>query len=145
MRLAGLFNVTFSNLLHFSPMKNLLAAACLTVGLTSASPVHGPSDEPKAYPRSVAAHATSLTQALARRIHFNEGQYVAIKKLHLHYLEERRQLEFELNLANAPADERDEQLGASQYQYEQALGNILDPEQRLAYQQLRASFTAHRL
>ena len=84
-------------------MKNLLAAACLTAGLTSASPANGPGDEPKTYPKSVAIHATALTQALAQRIHFNEGQYVQIKKLHLNYLEQRRQLEFELKLADAPA------------------------------------------
>jgi hypothetical protein len=137
--------IIFFQPLPFLPMKNLLAAACLTAGLTSARPAHGPGEEPKAYPRSVAAHATTLTQALARRIHCNEGQYLAIKKLHLHYLEERRQLEFELGIANAPAAERDEQLATAQYHYEQALSNILEPEQRLAYQQLRASFTAHRL
>jgi len=129
------------------PMKNLLAAACLLTGLTSATPAPGPGDEPKAktYPRSVVARATTLTQALARRMHCNEGQYVAIKKLHLQHLEERRQVEFELSLVNAPAAERDEQLANLQRNYEQALNTILDPEQRLAYQQLRASFTAHRL
>lgn len=126
-------------------MKNLLAAACLLTSLTSATPAHDPGDEPKAYPRSVAAHATTLTQALARRIHCNEGQYLAIKKLHLQYLEERRQLGFEQSIVNAPAAERDEQLATSQRGYEQALNGILNPEQRLAYQQLRASFTAHRL
>lgn len=126
-------------------MKNLLAAACLTAGLTAARPAHGPGDEPKAYPKSVVAHATTLTQALAQRIHFNEGQYVQVKQLHLRYLEERRQLEFELNLASAPAAERDEQLADYQRRYEQALTALLNPEQRVAYQQLRASFTAHRL
>ena len=126
-------------------MKKLLAVACFTAGLTSARPAHGPSDEPKAYPKSVAARATTLTQALARRIHFNEGQYVQVKKLHLYYLEERRQLEFELNLANAPAAERDEQLAASQCRYEQALSALFNPEHQLAYQKLRNSFTAHRL
>lgn len=126
-------------------MINLIAAACLLTGLTSATPAHGPGDEPKAYPRSVAAHATTLTQALARRIHCNEGQYIAIKKLHLQHLEQRRQLEFEQSIVNAPAAERDEQLATLQRGYEQALNGILDPAQRLAYQQLRASFTAHRL
>lgn len=126
-------------------MMNLLATACLLTSLTSATPAHGPGDEPRAYPRSVAAHATTLTQALARRIHCNEGQYLAIKKLHLQYLEERRQLEFEQSIANAPAAERDEQLATSQRGYEQALNGLLNPAQRLAYQQLRASFTAHRL
>jgi hypothetical protein len=129
----------------FLPMMNLLAAACLMTGLTTATSAHEPGDEPRAYPRSVATHATTLTQALARRIHCNEGQYLAIKKLHLHYLEERRQLVFEQSIANAPAAERDEQLAASQHGYEQALNGLLNPEQRLAYQQLRASFTAHRL
>lgn len=126
-------------------MKNLLAAACLLTGLTGATPVPSPGDEPKAYPRSVAAHATVLTQALARRLHCNEGQYLAIKKLHLQHLEQRRQAEFELSLVNAPAAERDEQLATLQRNYEQALNDMLDPTQRLAYQQLRASFTAHRL
>ena len=126
-------------------MKKLLAAACLTAGLTAAAPVHGPGDEPKNYPKSVATHATAITQALARRIHFNEGQYVQVKKLHLNYLEQRRQLEFELKLADAPAAERDEQLAPLQRRYEYALSRLLDPGQRLAYQQLRASFTAHQL
>ena len=126
-------------------MKSLLAAACLTASLTAASPVQGPGDEPRNYPKSVAVHATALTQALAQRIHFNEGQYVQVKKLHLDYLEQRRQLEFELNLANAPAAERDEQIAPLQRRYERALSNMLNPDQRLAYQQLRASFTAHQL
>ena len=126
-------------------MKNLLAAACLTAGLSSARPAHGPGDEPRTYPKSVAVHATALTQALAQRIYFNEGQYVQVKQVHLRYLEERRQLEFELGIANAPAAERDEQLAAAQCRYEQALNDLLQPQQRLAYQQLRASFTAHRL
>jgi hypothetical protein len=82
---------------------------------------------------------------LAQRIHFDEGQYVRVKQLHLHYLEERRQLEFELNLADAPAAERDEQLADYQRRYEHALSTLLKPEQRLAYQQLRANMTAHRL
>ena len=126
-------------------MKNLLAAACLTAGLTSAMPANGPGDDLKTYPKSVKVHATALTQALAQRIRFNEGQYVQVKQLHLNYLEERRQLEFELNLANAPAADRDEQLADYQRRYEQALNRLLNPDQRLAYQQLRASFTAHRL
>ena len=126
-------------------MKNLFAAACFLAGLPSAAPAAAPGDGPRAYPRAVAAHATALTQALARRIHCNEGQYLALKKLHLQYLEERRQLEFELSVANAPAAERDELLALSQRDYEHALNNLLDPAQRLAYQQLRASLTAHRL
>lgn len=126
-------------------MKNLIAAACLLIGLTSARPAHAPGDEPKTFPKSVSLHATTLTQALAQRIHFDEGQYVQVKQLHLRYLEERRQLEFELNLADAPAAERDEQLADYQRRYEHALTTLLKPEQRLAYQQLRANMTAHRL
>ena len=126
-------------------MRKLLAAACLTASLSSARPAHGPGDEPRTYPKSVAIRATTLTQALNQHIHFNEGQYVQVKQVHLRYLEERRQLEFELNLANASAAERDEQLAAAQCRYEQALSDLLKPDQRLAYQQLRASFTAHRL
>jgi hypothetical protein len=126
-------------------MKNFLAAVGLLAGLTSARPIHGPSDEPKSYPKSVATRATTLTQVLAQRIQFNEGQYVQVKKLHLHYLEERRQLELELNLAKAPAAERDEKFSAAQYRYERALSRLLTPDQRVAYQQLRASLTAHQL
>lgn len=126
-------------------MQNFLAAVGLLASLTSARPVHGPGDEPKSYPKSVATRATTLTQVLAQRIQFNEGQYVQVKKLHLHYLEERRQLELELNLAKAPAAERDEKLAAAQYRYERALSRLLTHDQRLAYQQLRASLTAHQL
>jgi len=126
-------------------MKNLIAAACLLTGLTSARPAHAPGDEPKTFPKSVSLHATALTQALAQRIHFDEGQYVQVKQLHLRYFEERRQLEFELNLADAPAAERDEQLADYQRRYEYALTTLLRPEQRVAYQQLRANMTAHRL
>jgi hypothetical protein len=54
-------------------------------------------------------------------------------------------LQFELGLANASAAERDEQLAAAQCRYEQALSDVLKPDQRIAYQQLRAAFTAHRI
>jgi hypothetical protein len=87
--------------------------------------------------------ATTLTQALAHRIHLNEGQYLRIKRLHLQYLTERRDLE--MDLVGAPAAERDTQLAAAQLRYEQTLSDMLYPDQRLAYQQLRANFTAHRL
>ena len=121
-------------------MNNLLAAACLTVSLTSATPAKGPKDN---FPKTVQARATTLTQALAQRIHLNEGQYVRIKQLHLRYLNERH--EMEKALASAPATERDAQMAAAQQRYEQDLNALLYPEQRVAYQQLRASFTAHRL
>jgi hypothetical protein len=126
-------------------MRKLVAAACLTVSLSSARSAHGPGDEPRAYPKSVAVRATTLTQALNQHIHFNEGQYVLVKQVHLRYLEERRMLQFELGLANASAAERDEQLAAAQCRYEQALSDVLKPDQRIAYQQLRAAFTAHRI
>lgn len=119
-------------------MRNLFAAACLTAGLTSATPAKDPGDS---YPKNIQVRATTLTQALAHRIHFNEGQYVRIKQLHLRYLSERRALE----QSPAPAADRDTQLAAAQLRYEQELNNLLYPEQRVAYQQLRANFTAHRL
>jgi len=122
-------------------MNSLLAAAYLTVSLASAPATrkHPGQD----YPKSVQVRATTLTQALAHRIHLNEGQYVRVKRLHLQYLNDRRELE--QSLAGAPAADRDTQLAAAQLSYEQALSNLLYPEQRLAYQQLRANFTAHRL
>lgn len=121
-------------------MTNLFAAACLTASLASTTLPHEPGDT---YSKAVQVRATTLTQALAQRIHLNEGQYVRIKRLHLEYLSERRALE--LWLAGASAEERDTKLAAAQQQYEQRLADLLQPEQRVAYQQLRANFTAHRL
>jgi hypothetical protein len=122
-------------------MNNLFAAACLTASFATA-PAHKkqPGDD---YPKSVQVRATTLTQALAHRIHLNEGQYVRIKQLHLQYLNERRELE--QSLTSAPAADRDSQLAAAQLRYEQSLNDLLHPDQRVAYQQLRANFTAHRL
>jgi hypothetical protein len=124
-------------------MNNLLLAACLTASLatTASTPAHKkPSED---YPKSIQVRATTLTQALAHHIHLNEAQYVRVKRLHLKYLSER--LELERSLAGAPAAERDTQLAAAQLRYEQKLSDMLRPEQRVAYQQLRANFTAHRL
>ncbi len=122
-------------------MNTLIAAACLTASLASAPHAHRkPVEE---YPKSIQVRATTLTQALAHRIHLNEGQYVRIKRLHLQYLNDRRELE--MSLANAPVPDRDAQLAAAQLSYEQALNDLLYPDQRVAYQQLRANFTAHRL
>jgi hypothetical protein len=136
---------TFFNLNPFLRMRKLVAAACITVSLSSARSAHSPGDEPRAYPKSVAVRATTLTQALNQHIHFNEGQYVQVKQVHLHYLEERRLLQVGFGLVDASSAERDEQLAAAQYRYERALSDVLNPDQRGAYQLLRASFTAHRL
>lgn len=126
-------------------MHNLLVAACLTASLAHAPAAKKPlTKKPgEEYPKAIQVRATTLTQALAHRIHLNEGQYLRIKRLHLQYLNERRDLE--MDLVGAPAAERDTRLAASQQQYEQALNDLLYPDQRVAYQQLRANFTAHRL
>lgn len=123
-------------------MNNLLLAACLTASLATASATtrKKPTED---YPKSVQVRATTLTQALAHHIHLNEAQYVRVKRLHLKYLNER--LELEHSLAGEPAAERDTQLAAAQLHYEQKLSDMLRPDQRVAYQQLRANFTAHRL
>jgi len=89
------------------------------------------------------ARATTLTRALAQRIHFNEAQYLAVRQLHLNMLTERRDLEIMLN--GASAEERDTQLARAQQRYEMELGNLLQPQQLVAYQALRTNFTAHRL
>jgi hypothetical protein len=126
-------------------MHNLLVAACLTVSLAHAPIAKKPTAKKPVddYPKAIQVRATTLTQALAHRIHLNEGQYLRIKRLHLQYLTERRDLE--MDLVGTPAAERDTRLAASQQQYEQALNDLLYPDQRVAYQQLRANFTAHRL
>ena len=120
-------------------MKNLVLATCFAAGIGT-SPA-GPGDGE--YPAATLTRATTLTRALAQRIHFNEGQYVAVKRLHLQMLSERRDLE--TRLAGAGPAVRDEQLAAAQQRYETQLAALLQPEQRMAYQQLRANLTAHRL
>jgi cell division septum initiation protein DivIVA len=95
------------------------------------------------YSPSVVAHATVLTRALAQRIHFNEGQYVQVKALHLRMLTERRQLE--AGLADASRADRDNWLANAQSRYEAELAALFKPEQRVAYQQLRSNMTAHRI
>lgn len=126
-------------------MHHLLATACLTASLLGAPVAKKPAAKKPTddYPKAIQVRATTLTQALAHRIHLNEGQYLRIKRLHLQYLSERRDLE--MDLVGAPAAERDTRLAAAQQQYEQALNDLLYPDQRVAYQQLRANFTAHRL
>lgn len=118
-------------------------AASLTVLMSSAA-LGGPNDPATpAYSPRVVAHATALTRALAQRIHFNEGQYVKVKALHLRMLAERRELE--VDLADATPAERDNWLATAQARYEAELAALLEPEQRLAYQQLRSNLTAHRI
>lgn len=126
-------------------MYTLLIATCLTASLAHAPAARKPiAKKPgEEYPKAIQVRATTLTQALAHRIHLNEGQYLRIKRLHLQYLNERRDLE--LSLVGAPAADRDTQLAAAQLHYEQALNDLLYPDQRVAYQQLRANMTAHRL
>lgn len=125
---------------HF--MKNLIFATCFAAGV-SATPVAlaGPGD--RSYTTGMMARATTLTRALAERIHFNEKQYVAVKQLHLQMLTERRDLEILLN--GVSAEERDTRLAMAQQRYEADLSALLQPQQLVAYQKLRSNFTAHRI
>ena len=123
-------------------MKNLFLATCFAAGVTIAPvAVAGPGDG--AYSHAMIARATTLTRALAQHVHFNEAQYLAVRQLHLNMLTERRDLEIILN--GASAEERDTQLAQAQQRYETELAGILQPQQLLAYQNLRTNFTAHRL
>ncbi|MFC6223145.1 hypothetical protein ACFP2F_07820 [Hymenobacter artigasi] len=123
-------------------MKNLFLATCFAAGVT-VTPVAmaGPGDG--SYSHAMMARATTLTRALAQHVHFNEAQYLSVKQLHLNMLTERRDLEIMLN--GASAEERDTQLAQAQQRYETELAGILQPQQLLAYQNLRTNFTAHRL
>ncbi len=126
-------------------MNNFFAAACLAAGFTTqpaAAAVPG-ADDPAAYSPATAARATSLTQALARRIPLDEAQYIRVRALHLHMLAERQALA--ISLSGAEPATRDEELAAAQQRYETALAHLLRPAQVVAYQSLRSSFTAHRL
>lgn len=124
-------------------MLNFLAAAILA-GLLSGTVAPDVQDPTApAYSPSVVAHATALTRALAQRIHFNEGQYVQVKALHLRMLTERRQLE--AGLADATPADRDNWLATAQNRYEAELAELFQPQQRVAYQQLRSNLTAHRI
>ena len=123
-------------------MRNLFLATFIAAGVSVApAAVAGPGDG--AYSSAMMTRATTLTRALAQRIQFNEAQYLAVKQLHLTMLTERRDLEILLN--GASAEERDTQLALAQQRYEFELSQLLQPEQLVAYQALRTTFTAHRL
>jgi hypothetical protein len=124
-------------------MKNLFLATCIAAGVSfsPAANAKGPGDG--SYSQAMMSRATTLTRALADRIHFNEAQYLAVKQLHLNMLTERRDLEILLN--GASAEERDTQLAWAQQRYESELMYLLKPQQLVAYQSLRSNFTAHRL
>ena len=127
--------------ISLKPMKNLFLATCFAAGVIVApAAVAGPGDG--TYSKAMLTRATTLTQAMAHRIQFNEAQYLAVKQLHLNMLTERRDLEILLN--GASAEERDNQLARAQLRYEMELGSLLKPQQMVAYQALRTNFTAHR-
>lgn len=149
------FNTTFGlvkhsnpgfsfNLFTFTPnpMKNFILATCIAAGVTiTPTAMAGPGEG--AYSSAMMGRATTLTRALAHRIRFNEAQYLAVKQLHLQMLTERRDLEIMLN--GASAEERDTQLAIAQQRYETELSQLLQPQQMVAYHNLRTSFTAHRV
>jgi hypothetical protein len=135
---------------YFSPqsvqnMKNIFLATCLAAGVGAAPvAVAGPGD--REYAPAMVSRATTLTRALDRRIHFNEGQFIAVKQLHLRMLTERAELELKYSGAEAAeAAERDALLADSQQHYENELSNLLQPRQVVAYYDLRNNFTAHRI
>jgi len=122
-------------------MKNLFFATCLAAGMgTTPVAVAGPGD--REYSPALVSRATTLTRALDRRIHFNEGQYIAVKNLHLRMLAERAELE---RLYSNDEGERDAQLADAQQRYECELNSLLHPRQVIAYYDLRNNFTAHRI
>ena len=134
----------FTHIFNFTPnsMKNLFLATCIAAGVTITPAVMaGPGEG--AYSSAMMNRATTLTRALAQHIPFNEAQYLAIKQLHLQMLSEHRDLEIILN--GASAEERDTQLAIAQQRYETELSQLLQPQQLVAYQNLRTSFTAHHL
>lgn len=124
-------------------MYNFFAVAGFTAMLTTTAPMVASDPTTLVYSPAVVAHATALTRAMAQRIHFNEGQYVQVKALHLRMLAERRNLE--IGLAAATPADRDSGMATAQSRYEAELAQLLQPTQLVAYQQLRRSFTAHRL
>ena len=133
-----------THLFTFTPnsMKNLFLATCIAAGVTlTPAAMAGPGEG--AYSSAMMNRATTLTRALAQHIPFNEAQYLAVKQLHMQMLTERRDLEIILN--GASAEERDNQLAVAQQRYETELSQLLQPQQLVAYQNLRTSFTAHRL
>lgn len=124
-------------------MVQFIATLLLSTLVSTATPAGAHDPTTLMYSPRIVAHATVLTRALAQRIHFNEGQYLKVKALHLQMLAERSLLES--GLADATAAERDTWLATAQARYEAELAALLLPEQRLAYQQLRSNLTAHRL
>ena len=130
-------------------MKNLLLAACVAAGIGTgpaivyATDSAGPGPGERVYPATMQVRATTLTRALAQHVRLNEGQYIAVRALHLQMLTDRH--DTAIRLSGAGAAERDTELAALQLHYENRLHDLLRPDQRLAYQQLRSNFTAHRL
>ena len=103
----------------YQPMKNLFLAICIVAGTGAAkAAVVGPGDG--GYSKVMMNRATTLTRALASRIHFNL-------------------------LNGASPEERDTRLAEAQQRYETDLTNLLQPKQLVAYHALRTTFTAHRL
>src|SRR4051812_41293380 len=76
---------------HF--MKNLILATCIAAGVSTAPVAVAAAPGEGSYSQAMMSRATTLTRALAQRIHFNEAQYLAVKQLHLNMLTERRDLE----------------------------------------------------
>jgi hypothetical protein len=121
-------------------MKNLFLASCIAASVGTTTPVAAGPDDPQ-YSPAMVARATTLTRALDRRIRLNEGQYIAVKQLHLRMLTQRHELEVKYSGDEA---ERDSQLADAQLRYEAELSNLLQPRQLVAYYDLRSNFTAHR-
>jgi hypothetical protein len=126
----------------FTHMFKIIVATCLVAGLSSGL-VALAKTGPKKHDPTLESRATTLTRALAQHIPLNEAQYIAVKKLHLEMLTERRNLEIALSGANAA--ERDTRLAEVQFRYETRLNNLLRPQQVAAYQALRTNMTAHRI
>ena len=124
-------------------MMNYLLTVCLGASLWAAPATKGAPDPGDPRAAVIEARATTLTRALSYRIRLNEGQYIAVKQLHVDMLTERRDLE--LLLATAPAAERDAHFAQVQERYETSLVKLLKPEQLVAYQALRENMTAHRV
>jgi hypothetical protein len=125
------------------PMKNFILTICLAAGFSATTAAAATEPGEGAYSKAMVNRATTLTRALGQRIKFNEAQYLAVKRLNLDMLTQRRDAEIELNTASA--EERDNKLADIQERYEIALINLLRPDQLLAYHELRTSFTAHQL
>ena len=113
-------------------MKNIFLAACIAAGVGTgpaivfATDSAGPGPGDRDYPATMLTRATTLTRAMAQRIHLNEGQYRQLLPLNRTKLVGIKNINSEYKNNEATRAAKTAELEA---QYEQECSRILTPSQ----------------